>query len=204
MIWRYYASNHSLPLVGRPFDELIEAFSGSLQCRQRRVKVLYPHHFESAKKGFPHRGHLKSINRLPAIQAKTTQPNAATNAGVAVPNSQTVACMSRKTSGTNPRAAKRLRFLRLRYSRQGSVSVISVRFCRDAVVYDKAMLRQLSEMACVKHSPSQCKSGKENASIEHQPCPTRGTQPPILENYYVDERRHHSQYQNQREVNGAR
>lgn len=65
------------------------------------------------------------MNQFPAIAAKTAHPKPTTNAGVAVPKSRTVTCMSRNTNGTNPRKAKRLRFRLLRSSLHGSVSAIA-------------------------------------------------------------------------------
>src|SRR5689334_2167427 len=72
----------------------------------------YTHRFESAKNGFPQRGHLNLINQFPAITAKTIHPKPAMKAGMAVPKSQIVNSASRNTNGTNPMNAKRLRFLR--------------------------------------------------------------------------------------------
>ena len=76
--------------------------------------VLYPHHLESAKNGFPQRGHLNLINQFPAITVKIIHPKPTMNAGVAVPKSQMVTCAKRNTNGTNPMKANRLTFLRLR------------------------------------------------------------------------------------------
>jgi len=123
--------DYTQDLGATDLSEVTGAFSGSLQCRHLRTMVLNPHNFESAKNGFPHRGHLKRINQFPAITAKIIHPKPTINPGVATLKSQMLTCASRNTNGTNPRKASRLRFLRLRYSRHGSASIIVQ--CSDSI-----------------------------------------------------------------------
>lgn len=88
-----------------------DALRGSSQWTHRRTKVLYPHHFESEKNGSPQRGHRNLMNQFPVINVETIHAIAATNIGLAVPKSRSLAAPKNRRNGTKPTMANRLRFL---------------------------------------------------------------------------------------------
>ena len=132
------------------------------------------------------------MNQFPAIAAKIAHPKPTMNAGVAVPKSQTVACMSGNTNGTNPRKAKRLRFRRLRYSLHGSVSAIAVQcsvlvrevnFCKQPFTqlcaFPSPFPRSMSDMEMLRQRPTVCAQealgdSRDEHFVEACPLPLMG------------------------------